>query len=138
VVEARQGAKKKQSSTGRANHTGVQWGTGTDPDLPSSKRFPTPSPAATKRFLFGMCSLMPLDMFHTPNMESQCKLICRSGGRREEARSFIFSLHSPEAFAAILARQRLGLLVPALPILIGRMRRSRSLDGLLEAHHGNG
>lgn len=30
-----------------------------------------------------MCSLVPLYMFHTPNMEGQCKLICNSGGRRK-------------------------------------------------------
>lgn len=29
-----------------------------------------------------MSPLVPLHVFHTPNMESQCKLICRSGGRR--------------------------------------------------------
>lgn len=26
---------------------------------------------------------MPLYVFHTPNMEAQCKLICNSGGRRK-------------------------------------------------------
>jgi hypothetical protein len=51
-------------------------------NLPSSKRFPTSSPATRERFLFGMSPLVSLHVFHTPNMESQCKLICRSGGRR--------------------------------------------------------
>ncbi len=54
---------------------GLEWSSSS----PSSKSFPTASPATGKWLLFGMCSLMPLDMLHTPKMKYQCKLICDRG-----------------------------------------------------------
>lgn len=37
--------------------------------LPSSKTLPTAIPLAGERLLFGMCSLVPLDVLHSPKVE---------------------------------------------------------------------
>jgi hypothetical protein len=42
---------------------------------PPSKRLPATSPATSKWLFLGVCSLMSLNMFHTPNMRGQCKPI---------------------------------------------------------------
>ena len=39
--------------------------------VPSSERFPTSIPAAREGFLFGVRTLMSLDMFHAPEYEAE-------------------------------------------------------------------
>lgn len=78
-----------------------------DKEVTSSERFPTASPAAGKGLLFGVCPFVSLDMLHTP-----------------------------EALAAILARQCLGFLLPGLTIFPSYARASVRLPLYgLEWHH---
>lgn len=90
--------------------------------LPSSKVLSTPRPLAGKGLFLGVSPFVPLNMFHAPNTEgnvSQYATLVRSQVER----------YRPEAFATVLARQRLGLLLPGFPILVGS-GWGGSFDGL--------
>lgn len=86
---------------------------------PTSKCFTTSSPATSKWLFLGMGSFMSLHMFNTPKMETQCKLICDRAEVGEEGRAVV---NSPEALAAILARESLWLLLPGFPAVFGSTR----------------